>query len=244
MESGSVIIPNSDDRVVDVLRKRKVHFFAVDWSSVETELGWTYKGVEVVDHESAKRELAASRSRRASEFSLQDCLRHFLRTEQLDQGNTWSCPKCKKNQRAYKSGAIRRLPEVLILFLKRFEHSSLSRNKLATQVDFPLSSLDMREHLADDVQTTTKETVYDLFAVTNHYGSMGFGHYTAFIAGETNGRSEASSWYEVDDCRITPENPEKICSSAAYVLYYRKRQHSQLKPQKIAKPQPASSTAI
>ena len=220
------MIPNTEEVVVDVLRKRKVLFVAVDWAAVEEKFGWSYENVDVVNHESATLELATKRARPTSEFSLQDCLRHFLRAEQLDQGNTWSCPKCKKNQRAYKSGAIRRLPEVLILFLKRFEHSSASRNKLATQVDFPLSSLDMREHLADDVQMTTQETVYDLYAVTNHYGSMGFGHYTAFIAGETNCKSEASNWYEVDDCRITPENAKKICSSAAYVLYYRKRQLS------------------
>jgi hypothetical protein len=39
--------------------------------------------------------------------------------------------------------------------------------------------------------------IYDLYAVSNHYGNMGFGHYTAFARNPNNGK-----WYEFDDSRV------------------------------------------
>ena len=41
-----------------------------------------------------------------------------------------------------------------------------------------------------------KPLLYDLYAVSNHMGSMGFGHYTAYVR---NG----SKWYEMDDSSVS-----------------------------------------
>ena len=51
--------------------------------------------------------------------------------------------------------------------------------KLDTLVDFPLSSLDMAPYVLS-AQGGGEEHIYDLFAVSNHFGSLGFGHYTAY----------------------------------------------------------------
>ena len=48
-------------------------------------------------------------------------------------------------------------------------------SKLGTLVMFPLEGLDMGRYLG-----TTGEAPYDLYAVSNHYGGAGGGHYTAY----------------------------------------------------------------
>jgi ubiquitin carboxyl-terminal hydrolase 4/11/15 len=39
---------------------------------------------------------------------------------------------------------------------------------------------------------------YDLVSVINHYGSMNFGHYTAFAKNSNN-----NTWYYYDDTNVT-----------------------------------------
>ena len=52
-----------------------------------------------------------------------------------------------------------------------------SRDKLDTRVDFPLHGLDLSQYV---LRQQGVPPVYDLYAVSNHYGSLGGGHYTAF----------------------------------------------------------------
>ena len=60
--------------------------------------------------------------------------------------------------------------------------------------------------------------LYDLFAVSNHYGSLGFGHYTAYCKDFKTGK-----WYSFDDSSVSSEDPSHVCSTASYVLFYRKK---------------------
>ena len=72
-----------------------------------------------------------------------------------------------------------RLPEVLVIHLKRFSYTQFTRNKLETFVDFPISDLDLSSYI-----TTENEQPYNhyrLYAISSHYGNMGGGHYTASI---------------------------------------------------------------
>ena len=59
-------------------------------------------------------------------------------------------------------------------------------------------------------------SVYDLFAVSQHYGGTGFGHYTAIC--ENFGK-----WYCYDDGCVHEVDKTKVNSSAAYVLFYRRK---------------------
>jgi len=43
-----------------------------------------------------------------------------------------------------------------------------------------------------------EQLIYDCYAVSNHYGNMGFGHYTAYAKNPID-----SKWYEFDDSRVT-----------------------------------------
>ncbi|GBG24688.1 Ubiquitin carboxyl-terminal hydrolase, putative [Hondaea fermentalgiana] len=183
-----------------------------------------------VQHESARTHEArvAHQSRVASMhrvsgeiYSLHECLEFFSNRERLGTGNAWSCPKCKTDQEADKTMRIIRLPEVLILCLKRFEPRS--HRKIMSLVDFPLEELDLAPFLADFGGDKEKEdTVFDLFAVTNHMGTAGMGHYTAHVARQESASSPVA-WYLCDDSSITEVRAASVVSSSAYCLYYKRR---------------------
>lgn len=89
------------------------------------------------------------------------------------------CPSCKMHQQANKKLDIWRLPEILIIHLKRFSYSWILKNKLETFVDFPIQDLDLSNYISQENSQSCNR--YRLYAIINHYGGMGGGHYTAFI---------------------------------------------------------------
>ena len=110
-----------------------------------------------------------------------------------------------------------RTPDVLIIHLKRFQHTRLWREKLDTLVDFPFEGLDMAPWIGSP--DGKANAIYDLYAISNHMGGMGGGHYTAYCKNLNN-----QQWYEFDDSRVTPvHNLESMKGSAAYVLFYARR---------------------
>ena len=62
------------------------------------------------------------------------------------------------------------------------------------------------------------EPVYDLYAVSNHFGGLGGGHYTAFARMPGDG-----GWHNFDDSHVSAAREEEIESEAAYMLFYRRR---------------------
>jgi hypothetical protein len=54
--------------------------------------------------------------------TLEDCLRRFVSREQLSSAEAWVCSVCQRRQPAVKQLSVRRLPPVLTLHVKRFEH--------------------------------------------------------------------------------------------------------------------------
>lgn len=62
------------------------------------------------------------------------------------------------------------------------------------------------------------KVIYDLYAVSNHFGSLGGGHYTAFAKNPIY-----KNWFEFDDSRVRKISSGEVQSNAAYVLFYKKR---------------------
>ncbi|KAJ8494133.1 hypothetical protein OPV22_015854 [Ensete ventricosum] len=148
--------------------------------------------------------------------SLYSCLEAFLKEEPLGPEDMWYCPSCKKHQQACKKLDLWRLPEVLIIHLKRFSYSRFINNKLEMFVDFPIRDLDLSTYIACKSRGSS---VYRLYAVSNHYGNMGGGHYTAYIYHEGE-----RCWYDFDDQHVLPISEDIVKSSAAYVLFYQRVQ--------------------
>ncbi|XP_078531753.1 ubiquitin carboxyl-terminal hydrolase 15 isoform X6 [Lissotriton helveticus] len=146
---------------------------------------------------------------------LKDCIELFTTKEKLGAEDPWYCPNCKEHQQATKKLDLWSLPPVLVVHLKRFSYSRYMRDKLDTLVDFPILDLDMGEFL---INPNAGPSRYNLIAVSNHYGGMGGGHYTAFAKNKDDGK-----WYYFDDSSVSTASQDQIVSKAAYVLFYQRQ---------------------
>ncbi|KAI5667081.1 hypothetical protein M9H77_16934 [Catharanthus roseus] len=155
-----------------------------------------------------------SMKRPQESVSLYKCLEAFLKEEPLGPEDMWYCPVCKKHCQASKKLDLWRLPEVLVIHLKRFSYNRFWKNKLETYVDFPIHDLDLSTYIAHKEGQTSH--CYMLYAISNHYGSMGGGHYTAYV------HHGGGQWFDFDDSHVSPITEEKIKSPSAYVLFYRR----------------------
>jgi ubiquitin C-terminal hydrolase len=163
-------------------------------------------------------------------ITLEQCLSTFQKPERLDEHNMWYCNKCKIHVPAMKTIELWRLPNIMILHLKRFEfRTGFRREKLDMLVDFPLEGLVVTcsqndaLHDPDAFVDSRAPATYDCFAVINHYGRMGFGHYTAF-ARQWDERGIQENWYLFDDSRTQAVSRSDVVTEAAYVLFYRRRE--------------------
>ncbi|OAP59454.1 hypothetical protein AYL99_06752 [Fonsecaea erecta] len=164
---------------------------------------------------SAKREQRNNRKKNG--ITLIDCLNEFGKSETLSEQNAWYCPRCKEHRRADKMFELWKAPDILVMHLKRFSSNRSFRDKLEVKVDYPTEGLDLSEMVRD--QQDGKSMIYDLIAVDNHYGGLGGGHYTAFAKNFYN-----NSWYEYNDSHVSSKpDPRSVVTSAAYLLFYRRR---------------------
>ncbi|CAA7059304.1 unnamed protein product [Microthlaspi erraticum] len=148
------------------------------------------------------------------ETSLFKCLEAFLAEEPLGPDDMWYCPVCKEHRQAKKKLDLWKLPDVLVIHLKRFTYCRYLKNKIDLFVDFPVHGLDLSKYVkSKDGQTH----LYELYAISNHKGGMGGGHYTAYAK-----LMDENKWYCFDDSFVGPKNESDIKSSDAYVLFYRR----------------------
>ncbi|KAF1801412.1 hypothetical protein V8B55DRAFT_1565843 [Mucor lusitanicus] len=163
--------------------------------------------------------IPAKRSGPAS-VSIYQCLDYFVKEEILDHDDAWQCPKCKTLRRASKSLTLSKLPDVLLIHLKRFSFDGPFKDKLETIVESPMSGLDLSRYVPSTMfppnQPPEKSAFnYDLYAVSNHFGSLTGGHYTACVR---NGYK--NEWHNFDDSRFSVCDESKVLSRAAYNLFY------------------------
>ena len=146
-------------------------------------------------------------------ITLKKCFDMLIKEEKLKKGNEWYCPKCKKHVLANKKMEIYYLPKILIICFKRFIKHSSYWEKNDELIYFPIENMDMKEYMVGPDKNNSK---YDLFAVSQHYGGTGFGHYTAIC-------KNLNKWYSYNDSSVYETKIENIISSAAYVLFYRRQ---------------------
>ncbi|XP_078718065.1 ubiquitin carboxyl-terminal hydrolase 8 isoform X2 [Lampetra fluviatilis] len=147
-----------------------------------------------------------------SKCTLQDCLQMFSKPEKMTDANRYLCSHCKQRRESVKTMEIWRLPPVLIIHLKRFSYSGRWKQKLQTNVGFPLTSLNMKPYI---INKENRYSEYNLYAVSNHYGSLDGGHYTAYAHNTVR-----DSWFKFDDHEVEFIYPKNVSTSAGYILFY------------------------
>lgn len=183
--------------------------------------------------------MQSASSRKASAkggVTLDDCLTSYEEDETLTGTDQWYCRDCKEHRDINKKLELYKVPKIMILQLKRFQSKKSANNgssgffnlayaqicqqeKVSELVNFPIEGLDMR-HYVKSLSNEKEPVLYDLFGVTNHFGSLNGGHYTASCLNATS-----KKWFNFNDSSVSGiSDPSDVVNPAAYLLFYRKRE--------------------
>ncbi|XP_041747245.2 ubiquitin carboxyl-terminal hydrolase 4 [Coregonus clupeaformis] len=195
----------------NVLKLNTHSTVAIDWDSDTKKLCYDDQEAEAYE----KHESMLQAQKKKATVALRECIELFTTMETLGEHDPWYCPTCKKHQQATKKFDLWSLPRILVVHLKRFSYNRCWRDKLDTVVDFPVRDLNMSGFVCDP---KAGPYVYDLIAVSNHYGGMGGGHYTAYGKNKADGK-----WHYFDDSSVSAASEDQIVTKAAYVLFYQRR---------------------
>ncbi len=108
------------------------------------------------------------RSAATTRVDLDACFRAFAVDETLDDSNMAKCSKCNKLTSTKKKLDVFRLPDVLLVCLKRFstvDHVNYSKNN--NPVDYPLLGLDMTQYMAPSARAAHAAMVMKYEALPN-----------------------------------------------------------------------------
>jgi len=189
---------------------------AIQWANKDYKTYYSVDKAEyVILHSSVQQQRQAAQQKQVQALTLNDCLKAFTNNERLGPNDPWFCPSCKALRQAWKKFDLWKLPEILVVHLKRFQFTRYYREKLNLMVRFPITNLDLS---ATVLTSQTEAPIYDLYAISNHSGNLGAGHYTAFAKNR-----EDNKWYLFNDSSCKQVEEASISSESAYVLFYMRR---------------------
>jgi ubiquitin C-terminal hydrolase len=127
----------------------------------------------------------------------------------------YKCDLCKQSTQSIKKISLYKLPQRLIIQLKRFKHHNHRTSKLGHFIQYPLQNLNFSAYMS--AYSVNKNEPYDLYSVINHMGTPGGGHYTNYsknFIGE--------KWFEFNDSSVNQINSSShIVSPNGYILFYK-----------------------
>lgn len=144
------------------------------------------------------------------EIHLNDLLNLYFNGEKI----SWSlsCQKCgQKNIERDKKIKLTILPEVIIFSLQRF--NPITGVKMNKVINFE-EIIDLKSFCDNDFFNGEINTKYKLFGISNHSGTIDFGHYYSYT-------KVGDNWYEFNDSFVKLINLN-LKSRAAYFFFYEK----------------------
>ncbi|NXL01582.1 SNUT2 protein, partial [Mesembrinibis cayennensis] len=161
----------------------------------------------------------------------------------------------EKEYKTYKENFLKRfqltkLPPYLIFCIKRFTKNNFFVEKNPTIVNFPITNVDLREYLSEEVQAAHTNTTYDLIANIVHDGKPSEGSYRIHVlhhvsvprpgGGDKEGGPPSvtsvpsqgtGKWYELQDLQVTDILPQMITLSEAYIQIWKRREEDETNQQ-------------
>jgi ubiquitin C-terminal hydrolase len=131
--------------------------------------------------------------------SLDFCIKQFINDEKLDNMNMYKCEKCHQSVNATKKIKLHKLPDYLIITLKRFN----KLKKLSFNITFPTNNF------------IINNKSYNLYATINHYGGKSGGHYTANVLHPNK------NWYKMNDSSCQKIN-SNIINNSIYIAFFKR----------------------
>merc|ERR1712059_165703 len=146
----------------------------------------------------------------SNRISLRECFEEYLREEIIEEV---TCESCKKTGRASKKTDIVKLPPLLVIHLSRFYQDGMYTRKKQNFVHFDLKNLNIGQYAKEGFEN--KHNMFSLYAVSNHFGSLEGGHYTAYCSS-----SVLKRWHKFDDQDVSTMDSKDVVTPAAYILFY------------------------
>ena len=146
---------------------------------------------------------------------LSECFQSFLKKEILNQHQQdWKCDDCNAYVLADKMVRFWKVPECLVILLKRFQYTDKGGPlKITTGVDIPLEF----EFMTGTELLPMKHKTYHLKSIGNHYGNSYGGHYNSICWHKEH-------WWQIDDLHVELINDSTESwsrnNSNAYMLFY------------------------
>ena len=164
-------------------------------------------------------------------IDLQECLELFVREETLDGDEMPSCDDCKDRRKSVKWYSFQRWPEILVVHLKRFAPSGSYRAKLTTNIQVPLSQLDLRYDFIITLGTrsnnnfssfssdsSVEPATYQCYGISNHSGTLHGGHYVASCRHPYN----PDAWHHYNDRSVSGMTSDRVITPEAYLLFFQR----------------------
>jgi len=143
---------------------------------------------------------------------LPQALRHFTKTEFLDEDNMVECGRCKEKRVVSKGLRLATAPTVLVLQLKRFAFDMYGRmTRLNKDVKYPLH-LEIGDYMSRANRATPPP--YELVGVLVHAGrTCDSGHYFSYV-------KMGGKWYKANDSVVTEVSEDVALNQKPYILVY------------------------
>ncbi|KAF8414191.1 hypothetical protein HHK36_002190 [Tetracentron sinense] len=116
---------------------------------------------------------------------------------------------------------VTRLPQYMILHMRRFTKNNFFVEKNPTLVNFPVKNLELKDYipLPTPKENERLRTKYDLIANIVHDGKPGEGFYRVFVQ-----RKSEELWYEMQDLHVAETLPQMVALSETYMQIYEQQQ--------------------
>lgn len=146
-----------------------------------------------------------------NELTINYVLNEYFTKELLNkESKEWTCDKCNHHEPSAKCIKLWKMPKVLMINLKRFDHTLRKNN---TPVKMPVT-IDLSQYVICDKSYVN----YHLTSVGHHLGGSNSGHYVALC------RHPLGEWYVIDDENVrktTNSNEIQQGCDHGYVYFYR-----------------------
>ena len=179
---------------------------AVEWDKDVYKTEINKNNLNLVMKHSSANLVEENAKQKEDEISLNDCLKLFTKEEEISD---IECEKCKKKTLFKKTLEIERLPQYLVIVLKRFKYILTTSVKIQNLIKFPLDDLPLQNY----VSQKNINYKYNLFGLINHSGSLEWGHYNSIF--KVN-----DIWALFDDSYVSEIN-NGIESKKVYMLIYK-----------------------
>lgn len=144
-------------------------------------------------------------------IKLEECIHEMFKVEGID----YTCANCGNNQNNRIDRKLLTKPKTLIITIKRYGKIGKILAKINKMIHYP-ETMNLHKYFCG-----IKMEDYHLYAIINHVGQLGGGHYYSYVKDYNKEHQYENKWYVCNDANVQEIPFENVMSSNnAYMLFY------------------------